>query len=670
MPDTDAARQKETKGDALEPGPPVPRLYSQTTLYTDQFLGGQDGPDLLSDDAVAALHFALTVSSSSPLAVTCSATADGRTWTRLPLHALHADAVNALRQDVKPPMYAVPLDTSRPRPSRPRAALRRLIEHAQAKWLDSVLRVPVDEVSAWVPDEPGTEDWVRAGRLWATVWGEPPSDSVLDQLPIPAPAPSTTLGRTRLRTEATAVLDAITLARTPATDDSLADLHAAWKLLHDLDTWTLDPRFGPGTDLRTPVHRLLDRIAALHPDTAAPLAATRDHPDAARIRAAAHAYLQRVLVLWPDTADWTDRARTAYLEEHLALRTTTGGGPLPGPPETQTQAQTVLRAVLASLAEPPALSRHEAAALWRSHSGRGAEQAAWDTTDHTNRIDDLARAHTTEGTPRQRGEAVAAAQRNLTTVTHHHDEHLTTHAARGHLHQLAATLRTLDQAQRTLHEGIWDIAATRRAQHDPARGPWNGYDEQRATADLTPVLTAGQARIAHLRQRHLDATHQALTHLIPQLTDTPRDGHRHYAMRQYLAPLDLLRQDLNTLASLIDTRRRTCTELRTRLDRGPRYGQDPATAHDLAAAEEHLQSLERRYADTQTEFALSVTLGRTFDQVRSPPPPHATAAQHSAGAAPRPSRRTAPSTPTGHDQATAEALHPGATAPGGRAAGA
>ncbi|KNE81407.1 hypothetical protein AB0B04_18730 [Streptomyces xinghaiensis] len=660
MPDTDATRQKETKGqgDALEPDPPTPRLYSLTTRYIDQFLGGQDGPDLLSDDAITALHFALTVSSSSPLAITCSVTADGRTWTRLPLHVLRADAVNALRQDVKPPMLNDP-------PSRPRAALSRLIEHAQRNWLDSVLREPVDDVSTWVPDEPAAADWIRAGRLWAAIWGEPPSESVLDQLPFPTGTPSTTLGRISLRTEATAVLDAIALAHTPATDDSLADLHAAWKLLHDLDE-TLDPQYGPGTDLRTPVHLLLDRIAALHPDTAAPLAATRDHPGAARIRAAAHAYLRHVLALWPDTADWTDRARTAYLEELHALRLAKGGQPA-GPPETQ--AQTVLRAVLAPLAEPTALSRHEAAALWRSHSGRGAEQASWDTTVQTNRMDDLARAHTTEGTPRQRGEAIAAAQRNLTAATHYHDEHLTTHAARGHLHRLAASLVTLDKARRALQEGIWQIADARRAQHDPAKGPWNGYDEHRATADLTPVLTAGEARIAHLRQRHLDATHEALTDLIPQLTDIPRDGHRHYAMRTHLAPLDLLRQDLNTLASLIDTRRRTCTELRTRLDTGPRFGQKHAITHDLAAAEKDLRGLERRYADTQTEFALSVTIGRTFDQVRNPPPPDATAAQHSADAAPRPTRRTIPSTPTGHDQATAAALRPGPTAHG-RTAGA
>ncbi|MET7276169.1 hypothetical protein ABZS59_34165 [Streptomyces flaveolus] len=198
-------------------------------------------------------------------------------------------------------------------------------------------------------------------------------------------------------------------------------------------------------------------------------------------------------MLWPQTADWTDRARTAYLGQLHTLRTTTSGGPLSGPPETQTQAQAVLRAVLAPLPEPSALSRHETAAWWRSHSGRGAEQAGWDTTDQTNRIDDLARAHTLEGTPRQRGEAIAAAQRNLTAVTHHHDQHVTTHAARGHLHHLAATLVTLDKAQRTLQQGIWDIAAARHAQHDPANGPWNGYDEQRATADLTPVLTAGEA---------------------------------------------------------------------------------------------------------------------------------------------------------------------------------
>ncbi|MFE9360909.1 hypothetical protein ACFYPB_43580 [Streptomyces olivaceoviridis] len=687
MPDTDAIRHSQTKGegDALEPGPPTPRLYSLTTRYTDQFLDGQDGPDLLCDDAIAALHFALTVSSSSPLAITCSATADGRTWTRLPLQVLRADAVDALRQDVKPPMYAVAFNNPRTTPNRPRAALSRLIEHAQASWLDSVLREPLDEVSAWVPDEPATADWIRAGRLWAAVWGDLPSESVLDQLPIPTGTPSATLGQTLLRAEATAVLDAIALARTPATEDSLAGLHAAWKLLHDLDEWTLDPQYGPGTDLRTLAHRLLDRIAALHPDTAAPLAATPDHPDAARIRAAAHAYLRHVLPLWPHTADWTDRARTAYLEEHHALRTTSGGPP-PSPP--QTQAQTVLRAVLAPLTEPAALTRHQAAALWRSHSGRAAEQAAWDATDHTNRFDDLARAHTTEGTPRHKGEAIATAQQTLTAVTHHHDEHLTTHAARGHLHELAATLRTLDKAQRTLHEGIWGIAAARRAQNDPATGPWNGHDEQRATADLTPVLTAGEARITHLRQNHLHATHEALTDLIPQLTDLPPDGHRHathealtdlipqltdlppdghrhHAMRNHLAPLDLLRQDLNALASLIDTRRRTCTELRTRLDKGPHFSQDHATAHDLAAAEKDLRSLERRYADTHTEFALSVALGRTFDQVRSPPPPDATPATwHTAGAAPRPSSRTTPSTPTGHDQTTAAALRPGPTAHG------
>lgn len=656
MPDTDAARENETKGggDVRESGPPAPRLYSLTTRYTDQFLGGQDGPDLLCDDAITALHFALTVSSSSPLAVTCSATADGRTWTRLPLHVLHADAAIALRQDTKPPMYPVPLDP-RTDLSRPRAALSRLIEHTQANWLDSVLREPVDEASTWVPDAPATADWIRAGRLWAAVWGEPPSESVLDQLPIPTGTPSTTAGRTVLRAEATAVLDAIALAHTPATDDSLAALHAAWKLLHDVDEWALDPKYGPGTDLRTPVHRLLDRIAALHPDTAAPLAATRDHPDAALIRAAAHTHLQHVLPLWPDTTDRMDRARTAYLEELHALRTAEGGPP-PGPSETQ--AQTVLRAVLAPLPVPVALSRHEAAARWRSHSGRGAEQAGWDTTVQTNRMDDLALAHMTEGTPRDRGEAIAQAQRALTAVTRYHEENLTTHAARGHLHALAASLVTLDKAQRALQHGIWDIATERRAQHNPAKGFWNGYDEQRATADLAPVLTDGEARIAHLRQRHLDATHEALNDLIPQLTDTPQHGHRHHRMRDYLAPLDLLRQDLNTLGSLIDTRRLTCTELRTRLTRARASGQKLATAHDLAVAEKQLQDLQRRYADTQTEFALSVTLGRTFDQVRAPTPPEATTAET------RPSRRTAPATLTGRDQATAAALLLGSTVHG------
>ncbi|MGV9290716.1 hypothetical protein [Streptomyces sp. NPDC003719] len=252
------------------------------------------------------------------------------------------------------------------------------------------------------------------GRLGRT----PPSEAVLDRLPIPAGTPSTTRGRTRLRAEARAVWDAIALARGPATGDNLADLHAAWKLLHGLDQWTLDPKYGPGTDLRTPAHRLMDRIAAPTPTPAAPLAATRDHPDAARVRAAAHAYLQHVLPLWPHTADWTDRARTAYLEQLHTLRTTTEGGPPPG--RTKRRRRRCCAPCSPPLPEPSELSRHEAAALWRSHSGRGAEQAGWDTTVHTNRIDDLARAHALKGTPRHKGEAIAAAQRNLTAVTHHH----------------------------------------------------------------------------------------------------------------------------------------------------------------------------------------------------------------------------------------------------------
>ncbi|WP_318217359.1 hypothetical protein [Streptomyces sp. SCL15-6] len=71
--------------------------------------------------------------------------------------------------------------------------------------------------------------------VWAAVWGEPPSDTVLDQLPIPAGTPSTTLGRAALRADATAVLDAVALARTPAADDSLAGLHTT-----TLDGWSLE----------------------------------------------------------------------------------------------------------------------------------------------------------------------------------------------------------------------------------------------------------------------------------------------------------------------------------------------------------------------------------------------------------------------------------------------
>ncbi|GGQ85202.1 hypothetical protein GCM10010216_53770 [Streptomyces flaveolus] len=104
------------------------------------------------------------------------------------------------------------------------------------------------------------------------------------------------------------------------------------------------------------------------------LAATRDHLDAARIRAAAHAYLRRVLALWRDTADWTDRARTAYLEEHHALHTAKGGPP-PGPPETQ--AQVALRAVLAPSPNPRRYPVTRPRPCGAATPAGGAEQAAW-----------------------------------------------------------------------------------------------------------------------------------------------------------------------------------------------------------------------------------------------------------------------------------------------------
>jgi hypothetical protein len=51
----------------------------------------------------------------------------------------------------------------------------------------------------------------------------------------------------------------------PAAPPPVTVLPACTLLLHDLDQWALDPKYGPGTDLRTPVDRLLERIAALHP---------------------------------------------------------------------------------------------------------------------------------------------------------------------------------------------------------------------------------------------------------------------------------------------------------------------------------------------------------------------------------------------------------------------
>ncbi|MFF3787161.1 hypothetical protein [Streptomyces sp. NPDC001933] len=651
MPDTEDQNAPTASGtarqaDAVAAGTDrtSPRLYSMTTRYTDQFLAGEEDPDLLCDDPIAALHFALTASTNSPLAVSCSTTTDGRTWTRLPLHDLRVDADRALQQTVKPPMYPSFPDSSSPRPL---DALRQLVEHAQADWLDVVLRRPVDEASTWIPDEPADNDWIRAGQLWAAVWGGVPAEPVLEQLTARFPNPPYTQGKESLCDQAGAVMEAVDLAHASAVGDNLAQLHTAWLLLHELDTMTVTPQYEPGTDLDTPRRLLLERIAARHSDTAVTLATARDQPNAPALQAAAHAYLDRILPLWPRIAAWTEQARSDYTQEVDGLRSSEPRRPS-GPPETEAQA--ALRTALAPLAEPAALPHHAAAALWRSHSGRATEQAGWDMATLSARINDLALAHA-DG-----GDARTQAEQNLTAVSNLHHEHVHTHAARGHLRSLATSLDSLDKAYRTLMDGIWSIAQDRRDQHDSAERPWNGYDEQQATADLKPVVQTGETRLEHLRQRHFELTQHALTDLLPQLRDLPPTSHRAYTMRNHIAPLDLLRRDLNELARLADACRRDCDEIRTRLDKGPGFGKAFATDHDLAVAERRLQTVQRRYADTQTEFTLSVTVGRTFDRLRTPPPSeHADATKH-AGGMESGLHRSRRADATGHSQTATTAL--------------
>ncbi|WP_331725886.1 hypothetical protein [Streptomyces sp. NBC_00470] len=658
MPDADAEGLTQGRGDTPGADRPAPRLYSLTTRYVDLFLEGEDGPDLLCDDPIAALHFALTVSTSSPLAVTCATSTDGHTWTPLTLQGLRTDADRALQHDVKPRMYTTgvldPFPQSRPRPL---VALRRLVDQDLADWLDAVLRQVDDDGTAWA-DETTQADWIRAGRLWAAVWGEPPTDSVLGLLTTTPPAPSI-ISRNLMRGQADAVTNAVALAHDPA-EHGLADLHDAWLLLHELDEWTMPPQYRAGTDLRAPLHRLQDRIAALHPDTATPLAATRDHSNAPAVQAAAHAYLRAVLPLWPDATASTDRARAHFLDELDTL--STPASPPPEPPEGA--ARKALRTALAPLDEPAALSHHQAAALWRSRSNRAAEQASWDMATHANRVDDLARAYALEGTPQEQNTARRQAQQNLVAVSDHHSENLRTHAARGHLHKLSADHLTLDRTHRALQTSIWDIYGERRAQHDPASGAWNGYDEQRTMADLGPVLADGEAQLDQLRRRHLDLTRHAVTQLLPQLAHIPPADHRNYTIRKHLAPLDLLGRDLRETGPLIDSRRRACDELRARLESIQSFGRRAVTAQDLARAEADLQQLQQRYADIQTEFALSVRLGRAFDQMRTPSPPEASPVpQRAADVGPRRSRH-AKDSQAAHEQATAAALRNSPSMPG------
>lgn len=619
------AVQDASDPDVPMPGSATPRLYSLATRYTDQFLAGEDGPDLLCDDPIAAVHFALTTSTTSQLAVTCRATTDGTTWTPLPLRDLRAAADAAIQKAVKTPFYP-----HRPhlQHDRPLGALRRLVEHAQADWLDGVLRPPPDEASRWVPDEPHDVAWSRAGQLWAAVWGDAPAEPVVAQLTARYPNPPYTSGLERLRDQATAVTQAVALAHAPTEHEGLAQLHAVWLLLHQLEG-TVASQYEPGTDLGACRQRLLERIAVRHPDTAAHLDAVRDHRNAPAVQAAAHAYLERILPAWPRTAAWTNQAHADYAQEVNRLRRSVPRPP--ADPPIEGEVQQALNTAFAPVAEPAdPLPHHAAAALWRTLSAHAAEQASWDMADLSARVNDLARPG--EGPPKEQSEARSRAQQSLTFVRGFIGDHVRTHAARGHLHTLAASLITLDQVHRTLMDGIWNIAHARRAQHNPeTAGPWTYADELRATADLDPVVQAGKTRLEKLRRHHLDLTQRALADLIPDIRDISPTSHRHYMMRNHLAPLDLLGTDLRQLDThLVEKDRRAVYDIRTALKapRAPIW----ATEESLAHAERRLQTTQRRITDTQIEFALSVTVGRTFDQVRASSPPESPAESQSRAA--------------------------------------
>ncbi|MFJ6771776.1 hypothetical protein ACIQOV_12545 [Kitasatospora sp. NPDC091257] len=227
------------------PSPPSePVQYALTSVYTDPYLGGTDGPSTLTTDPAAAAHFFLDTDRPGHLEVMAHATAaDGALVPIGPGDIVH----RALAE--------LPWDDAR----------RDTLRTAQADWLEDRLWDRQDEPFGAAPGGP---DWTRAGSDWGAVFTALPGADVLAELASHYPQaeePHASLVMAALRTAR-----AIRQAAGPVGEGDRQRLAANWRILNT--SWPA--RREPASLAAATWY--LERLADLDPITAQPPANLTD----------------------------------------------------------------------------------------------------------------------------------------------------------------------------------------------------------------------------------------------------------------------------------------------------------------------------------------------------------------------------------------------------------
>ncbi|WP_329492919.1 hypothetical protein [Kitasatospora herbaricolor] len=270
------------------PPPSEPPQYALTSIYTDPYLGGTDGPSLLTADPVAAAHFFLDTDRLGHLEVMAHAT--GHDGALVPIRA--GDIVHRALAEL------------------PQGDARRdTLRTAQADWHEDRLWDRQDEPFGAAPGGP---DWIRAGTAWGAAFTTLPGADVLAELSSRysgTAQPQVPLVMAALRTAR-----AIRQAAGPVGEADRQLLVANWRILNSSRPARQEPA------VLAAATWYLERLADLDPLTASPPADLTDD-QRARWREDAVDLQRDLLVLDPHLHPARIEAFTARARTEPADRT-------------------------------------------------------------------------------------------------------------------------------------------------------------------------------------------------------------------------------------------------------------------------------------------------------------------------------------------------------------
>ncbi|MFD5921716.1 hypothetical protein ACFVYP_33295 [Kitasatospora sp. NPDC058201] len=241
--------------------------YALTSVYTNQYLGGTDGPSLLTADPVTAAHTFLATDRIGHLEVMAHATApDG------PLLPVRPGEI------VEHALAELPADDPR----------HDTLRTAQADWLEDRLWDREDEPYTTAPAGP---DWHRAGAAWGAQFTAPPGAGVLTELA--ARYPGTEQSHVPLVTAALRTVRAIRQAAGPVRHQDRQALAANWRILSPVWPGPTEPA------VLAAAAWYLERLVDLDPLTARPPAHLTD-AQRSQWREAAVDLQRDLLVLVPE----------------------------------------------------------------------------------------------------------------------------------------------------------------------------------------------------------------------------------------------------------------------------------------------------------------------------------------------------------------------------------